>query len=98
MARITVQDCLAKVGNENRFSLVHLAVKRVQQHRNGQPFLVQCKNKEVVATLREIASGDVNFDNINEFERKPEKKEAEPATETTETATEEKKAEQPQAV
>ncbi len=95
MARITVQDCLAKVGNENRFSLIHLAVKRVKQHRNGQPFIVQCKNKEVVSTLREIATGDVNFDNINEFDRMPEELDVD--LESTESETPESSAEQPQA-
>lgn len=64
MARITVEDCLQKIGNENRFSLIHLGVKRVKQHRKGQPFLAKGKNKEVVMTLREIAAGAVNFDNI----------------------------------
>lgn len=65
MARITVEDCLQKVGNENRFSLIHLGVKRVKQHRKGQPFFVKGKNKEVVMTLREIAAGDVDFENIH---------------------------------
>jgi DNA-directed RNA polymerase subunit omega len=87
MARITVQDCLSKVGNENRFSLIHLAVGRVHQHRDGQPFLVQCKNKEVVATLREIAAGEVNFDNIRDFDRKP--KAPAPADQPQEAASEE---------
>jgi DNA-directed RNA polymerase subunit omega len=64
MARITVEDCLSKIGNENRFSLIHLGVARVKQHRKGQPFLVKGKNKETVMTLREIAAGLVNFDNI----------------------------------
>lgn len=64
MARITVEDCLTKVGNENRFALVHLAVTRVKQHRKGVPFLVKGKNKENVMTLREIAAGAVNFGNI----------------------------------
>lgn len=67
MARITVEDCLKQVGNGNRFSLIHLAVARVKQHRKGQPFLVKCKNKEAVSALREIASGDVTFDNIKDF-------------------------------
>lgn len=67
MARITVEDCLKRVGNENRFSLIHLAVARVKQHRKGQPFLAKSKNKETVSTLREIASGDVTFDNIANF-------------------------------
>lgn len=69
MARITVEDCLKQIGNENRFSLIRLAVARVKQHRKGQPFLVKCKNKEAVATLREIASGQITFDNIQGYER-----------------------------
>jgi len=62
MARITVEDCLGQIGNENRFMLIHLAVARVKQHRNGQPFLIKGKNKEVVMSLREIAAGKVNFE------------------------------------
>lgn len=64
MARITVEDCLAQVGDDNRFALVHLAVERIRQHRKGEPFLLEGKNKEVVMTLREIAKGHVTFDNI----------------------------------
>ncbi len=67
MARITVEDCLEKIGDENRFNLIHLAVKRVKQHRQGEPFLTEGKNKEIVMTLREIASGDVSFGNIDEL-------------------------------
>lgn len=67
MARITVEDCLGKIGDENRFNLIHLAVKRVKQHRQGEPFLQEGKNKEIVMTLREIASGDVTFDNIDQL-------------------------------
>ena len=67
MARITVEDCLSQIGNENRFSLIHLAVERVKQHRKNAPFLVKCKNKEIVATLREIASGQVSFSSIKDF-------------------------------
>lgn len=67
MARITVEDCLAQVGDDNRFALVHLAVERIRQHREGEPFLVKGKNKEIVMTLREIAAGRVTFDNIHEL-------------------------------
>ncbi|WP_457574299.1 DNA-directed RNA polymerase subunit omega [Desulfolithobacter sp.] len=67
MARITVEDCLAKVGDDNRFALIHLAVERIRQHREGEPYLVDGKNKEVVMTLREIAAGKVTFDNILEL-------------------------------
>ncbi len=67
MARITVEDCLATVGDDNRFALIHLAVERIRQHRNGEPYLVEGRNKEVVMTLREIAAGKVTFDNILEL-------------------------------
>ena len=70
MARITVEDCLEQVGDDNRFALVHLAVERIRQHRAGEPFLAKGKNKEVVMTLREIAAGKVNFDNIHELPQK----------------------------
>ncbi len=72
MARITVEDCLAKVGDDNRFSLIHLAVERIKQHRDGEPFLTAGKNKEVVMTLREIASGEVTFDNIHDLPKTDE--------------------------
>ena len=61
MARITVEDCLDQVGDDNRFNLIHLAVKRIKQHRQGEPYLVEGKNKEVVMTLREIAAGKVRY-------------------------------------
>ena len=65
MARITVEDCLGKIGDDNRFSLVHLAVERVKQRRQGAPLLIPArKNKEVVMALREIAAGEVKFENI----------------------------------
>ena len=67
MARITVEDCLQEVGDDNRFNLIHLAVKRIKQHRQGEPYLIEAKNKEVVMTLREIASGRVTFDNVEEL-------------------------------
>ncbi len=81
MARITVEDCLEKVGDDNRFSLIHLAVERIRQHRKGEPFLVSGKNKEIVMTLREIASGEVTFDNIFELPRQRKMQDAELAAE-----------------
>ncbi len=85
MARITVEDCLTKIGNENRFKLVHLAVERVKQHRKGQPYLAKGKNKEVVMSLREIADGSVSFTNIRELTKLPEEQldESDAVTETT---------------
>lgn len=64
MARITVEDCLEQIGDDNRFNLIHLAVARIKQHRQGEPFLVEANNKEIVLTLREIAAGKVTFKNI----------------------------------
>lgn len=83
MARITVEDCLAQVGDDNRFSLIHLAVERIRQHRQGEPFLASGKNKEIVMTLREIAAGEVTFDNIHEL---PEQRKAERESEEAEMA------------
>jgi DNA-directed RNA polymerase subunit omega len=68
MARITVEDCLQQVGDGQRFGLIHLAVKRVKQHRQGEPYLVEGKNKEVVMSLREIAAGLVTPENIDELQ------------------------------
>ncbi len=65
MARITVEDCLETIGENKRFDLVHLAVERIRQHRHGEPYLVEGKNKEVVMTLREVAANKVTFDNID---------------------------------
>ena len=88
MARITVEDCLAQVGNENRFSLIHLAVARLKQHRKGKPFLVEGKNKENIMTLREIAAGKVTFDNIQELgEIAPQVTEESDTGEATESTT-----------
>ena len=65
MARLTVEDCLKVIGDNNRFNLIHLAVQRIKQHRQGEPYLIEGKNKEVVMTLREIASGKVTMENID---------------------------------
>lgn len=67
MARVTVEDCLEKV--DSRFSLVHLAVRRVLQLRSGgAPLLDAPKNKEIVLALREIAAGMVTPENIKQIE------------------------------
>lgn len=58
MARVTIEDCLKNV--DNRFSLVHLAAKRVRQVREGADLLVKSsKNEDVVTVLREIAANRV---------------------------------------
>lgn len=57
MARITVEDCLERVGN--RFLITQMAIKRVKQYREGYDPLLDTKNKEIVTALREIAAGEV---------------------------------------
>ena len=67
MARVTIEDCLKNL--DSRFSLMHLAVRRVLQLRGGAPRLVEAaKNKDIVAALREIAAGKVTPDNIRQIE------------------------------
>ena len=61
MARITVEDCLDKVGN--RFSLVMLVSKRTKQIMRGSKPMVPSKdNKAIVTSLREVAAGKVWYD------------------------------------
>jgi DNA-directed RNA polymerase subunit omega len=88
MARITVEDCLAQVGDDNRFNLIHLTVKRIKQHRQGEPFLVAGKNKEIVMTLREIAAGRVTMGNIDNLPDTSVKEQPKPGEETERSAVE----------
>ncbi len=78
MARVTVEDCLKNV--DSRFTLVHLAVRRVLQLRHGAPLTLENskENKEVVLALREIAARTVNVDNIREIEETSEPAAPEP--------------------
>jgi DNA-directed RNA polymerase subunit omega len=57
MARITVEDCLAKI--PNRFELVVVAARRAKELLKGARPLVSSENKEVVTALREVAAGRV---------------------------------------
>jgi DNA-directed RNA polymerase subunit omega len=59
LARVTVEDCLERVNN--RFALVILAAERARQLANGGRPLVHCTNKPAVTALREIANGQVRF-------------------------------------
>ncbi len=86
MARITVEDCLSQIGNANRFSLIHLGVARIKQHRKGQPYLAEGTNKETVMTLREIANGAVTFDNIKTLGQPPAIEPTEEEADITEEA------------
>lgn len=59
MARITVEDCVERIGN--RFELVLVATKRARQIARGSTPLVEEENdKATVLALREIAEGKVD--------------------------------------
>lgn len=58
MARITVEECLAKI--PNRFELTLVAAYRARQLANGAAHLVDgSKDKPTVVALREISEGKV---------------------------------------
>jgi len=70
MARITVEDCLEQV--DNRFNLVLIASKRARQLSHGKEPKVDVEHdKATVIALREIASGLVTSDILNEDEIDP---------------------------
>ena len=65
MARVTVEDCLKRVGNH--FALVVLGAERARQIAAGARPLIACTNKSAVTALREIGAGSVSFkENIEE--------------------------------
>ena len=84
MARITIEDCLAKI--PSRFQLVHMAAKRVRQIREGSEYLVSApKNEDIVVALREIAANKVRVKSAQaevETEEIQEKPQAEKIEET----------------
>ena len=58
MARITVEDCVARI--PNKFQLVLVAAKRARQLANGaEPMVAWENDKPTVVALREIAEGFV---------------------------------------
>ncbi|MFO0632291.1 MAG: DNA-directed RNA polymerase subunit omega [Nannocystaceae bacterium] len=60
MARVTVEDCLARV--PNRFALTILASRRARALSEGRGrALVECDNKEGVTALREVSKNRVRF-------------------------------------
>jgi|GEM_PF-324449 len=69
MARITIEDCLNT--ERNRFALVMLASKRAKELLGGSKCLIKnCKNKTIVQSLREIATGQVRFMTPEEIDAK----------------------------
>ncbi|MEM7151862.1 MAG: DNA-directed RNA polymerase subunit omega [Myxococcota bacterium] len=60
MARVTVEDCLARV--PNRFALTILASRRARALSEGRGrAMVECDNKEGVTALREVAGDRVRY-------------------------------------
>jgi DNA-directed RNA polymerase subunit omega len=86
MARVTVEDCLKNV--DSRFSLVHLAVRRVLQLRSGAPLTLENTkgNKEVVMALREIAANKITIDTIRQIDENRPVPVAEPVVPEREAA------------
>ena len=60
MARITVEDCLAKV--PNRFQLVLAATYRARMLSQGHAPKIETRNKPGVTALREIAAGEIGIE------------------------------------
>jgi DNA-directed RNA polymerase subunit omega len=66
MARVTVEDCLEKV--PNRFALVLMVAKRAKQLLKGAEATVSTKNnKYIVSALREVAIGNVGYEQALEY-------------------------------
>jgi len=64
MARITIEDCLSKIGN--RFELTLAATYRARQLSSGSTPLVEAeRDKPTVVALREIAAGKVGREMLN---------------------------------
>jgi DNA-directed RNA polymerase subunit omega len=62
MARITVEDCLARI--PNRFQLVLAATYRARMLSQGHAPKIETKNKPGVTALREIAAGEVGIERL----------------------------------
>ena len=63
MARITVEDCLAKI--DSQYDLVLLAKERTAQLNAGNAPLVEKENdKNTVIALREIGDGKISLKNL----------------------------------
>lgn len=75
MARVTVEDCLAKL--DNRFQLVMVATKRARQLANGaEPHVPWENDKPTVVALREIAEGFVTAAILDEATPREQAEEA----------------------
>ncbi len=68
MARITVEDCLDNV--DNRFELVMLATRRARALVNSakEPLVEPENDKPTVIALREIATGKITREILDQIE------------------------------
>jgi DNA-directed RNA polymerase subunit omega len=65
MARVTVEDCVVRI--PNRFDLVMVAAQRAREISAGGLLTVDRDNdKNPVVSLREIADGTVNLEELSE--------------------------------
>ena len=64
MARVTVEDCVAKV--PNRFDLVLIAANRAKALASSQPTLDRDNDKNTVLALREIEEGTIDLNTVKE--------------------------------
>jgi DNA-directed RNA polymerase subunit omega len=64
MARITIDDCLARI--PNRFELTLAATNRARQITSGAaPLLDADRDKPTVIALREVAAGKVGIEMLH---------------------------------
>jgi DNA-directed RNA polymerase subunit omega len=63
MARITIDDCIARI--PNRFELTLAATYRARQLAQGSQAMVESRDKPTVTALREIAAGKVGLEILN---------------------------------
>jgi DNA-directed RNA polymerase subunit omega len=64
MARITIEDCLAKIAN--RFELTLAATNRARQITAGSAPLVDAdRDKPTVIALRELAAGKIGIEMLH---------------------------------
>lgn len=64
MARVTVEDCVAKV--PNRFDLVLIAANRAKALASTPPTLDRDNDKNTVLALREIEEGTIDLNTVKE--------------------------------
>ena len=65
MARITVEDCLAKI--ESQYDLVLLAKERtIQLNAGSKPLVSENNDKNTVISLREIGEGKISINTLED--------------------------------